>query len=606
GGLNKLNPETNEFFHYVSEQDEPNSISGNRVVSILKDSENYIWVGTGSGLNKFDPKSEKFICYKHNRSDHRSLSNDRVLCVFEDSKGWIWAGTYGGGLNKFNKRSGKFTHYKKEDGLPNNVVYGILEDGEGFLWLSTNRGIARFNPEKEIFRNFDVHDGLQSNEFNSGAYYKNTRGELFFGGINGFNVFYPENIHKGQYIPPVVFTDFQVSYRSVSVSEKVNGNLILTKSITETESIKISYKERIITFKFAALHFVTPEGNSFAYKMEGFDDHWNYVGNKNLATYTNLPPDKYTFRVKASNPDGVWNDEGTAVGLTITPPFWQTWWFRGTAVLFLIFLVFAAYRIRTMDIRKRNKILEEINIELNEQIEERKKAERELKKTHQELERKVEERTFELREANKELEKSLKEKEVLLNEVHHRVKNNMQIISSLLRLQSRKIKDKKAFSVFQQSQNQIKSMALIHEKLYQSKSFSNIDFGSYIKKMIRHLVNIYHEKEVKIKLSIHTEEIYLDINRAIPLGLIINELVTNSLKYAFSQGEEGEIYVHMTKSGEGKHTLLAGDTGKGIQADKDVFDSETLGIQLVQDLVRQLNGTIELEKDKGLAFKIVF
>jgi two-component sensor histidine kinase len=251
-------------------------------------------------------------------------------------------------------------------------------------------------------------------------------------------------------------------------------------------------------------------------------------------------------------------------------------------------------------------MLEEINIKLSKQIEERKKAERELKKTHQELERKVEERTFELREANKELEKSLKEKEALLKEVHHRVKNNMQIVSSLLRLQSRKIKDKKALNVFQQSQNQIKSMALIHEKLYQSRNFSNIDFGSYIKKMITHLVNIYKEKEVKIKLSIHTEEIYLDINRAIPLGLIINELVTNSLKYAFSQGEEGEIYVHMTKSPEGKHTLLVGDTGLGIQADKDVFDSETLGIQLVQDLVRQLNGTIELEKDKGLAFKIVF
>jgi len=606
GGLNKLDPETRKCFHYTPEPNKPQSISGNRVVSILQDSDHYMWLGTGSGLNKFDPKKEVFTCFKHKRGDPGSLSNDRVLCVFEDRKGRIWAGTYGGGLNRLVQSSGKFIHYTEEEGLPNNVVYGILEDDAGFLWLSTNQGLARFDPEEESFKNFDVNDGLQSNEFNSGAYYKNSRGEMFFGGINGFNIFDPENIQKDLEPPPVVFTDFQISYHSVPVGEEINGFEILDKSITETESIRISYKERIITFKFAALHFASPEGNGYAYKMEGFDETWNYVGNKNFATYTNLSSNTYVFKVKASNKDGVWNEKGASLDLTITPPFWETWWFKGAVALFLLALIFTVYRLRTMDIRKRNRMLGEINTKLSEQIAERKKAEEELKKIQEELEKKVKERTFELRKANKELGKSLKEKEALLKEVHHRVKNNMQIVSSLLRLQSRKIKDKGALSVFKQSQNQIRSMALIHEKLYQTHNFASIDLESYIKNLVKHLSYSYKGGTQGIDFDIKMEDIYLDINRTVPLGLLLSELVTNSLKYAFPHGEKGEIYIRMKKTPEGKHTLIVGDTGKGIEPDKDVFESETLGIRLVQDLVKQLKGSIEIKREKGLAFKITF
>jgi len=246
------------------------------------------------------------------------------------------------------------------------------------------------------------------------------------------------------------------------------------------------------------------------------------------------------------------------------------------------------------------------NIELSRHIEERKKAEERLKRSQEELERKVEERTLSLSKANKELEKSLKEKEALLKEIHHRVKNNMQIVSSLLRLQSRKIKDKKVLGIFNQSQNQIKSMAFIHEKLYQSKSFSRIDFGSYIEKLIKHLAYFYEGEKKEIKFNINIENIYLEINRAIPLGLITNELVTNSLKYAFPTGEKGEIYIHMKKSPEGKFTIVIGDDGLGVKSSKEIFESETLGVQIVQDLVRQIKGTIELDIEKGLAYRIVF
>jgi len=145
------------------------------------------------------------------REISHAIETTEILCVYEDRNGTIWAGTYGGGINKFDDKSGNFVCYRKEDGLPDNVVYGILEDRSGFLWLSTNRGLSRFDPEKEIFRNFDVHDGLQSNEFNSGSFYKSKRGEFFFGGINGFNAFYPENIESDPNVPPVIFTDFQIS-----------------------------------------------------------------------------------------------------------------------------------------------------------------------------------------------------------------------------------------------------------------------------------------------------------------------------------------------------------------------------------------------------------
>ncbi|MCP2606550.1 ATP-binding protein [Candidatus Aminicenantes bacterium AC-708-I09] len=387
-GLNKFERKTGKFIHYKHNPKDPNSISNNFIYSIFEDSRGTLWIGTLKGLNKFDRKKNIFKKYFVIPGDSRSLNNNEILSIYEDSRGILWVGT-AEGLNKFDRNREIFTHYTTKDGLPNNLIYDILEDREGNLWLSTNKGLSKFNPVQEKFRNYDVSDGLQSNEFSKGACFKSKSGEMFFGGINGFNSFYPEKIKDNPYPPQIVITDFKVFNKSISIGEKFDGMIILEKSITNTKEIILSHKHRFFSIEFSALHFVSPKKNQYAYKMEGFDREWNYVGNRNFATYTNLPPGEYTFRVKASNSDGVWNDEGLSLKIKILPPFWMTWWFRGIILIFILVALISAYHARTYAIRKRahhlervigrrTSELERVNEELRKEIIERKRIEEKL------------------------------------------------------------------------------------------------------------------------------------------------------------------------------------------------------------------------------------
>ena len=358
GGLNLLNRKNNRFIHYKSNPEDPESLSNDRVFSIYEDGEGNLWIGTLGGLNKFDKKREKFKVYKHDPENPESLSNNFVLSIYEDSSETLWIGTYGGGLNKFDKEKEVFKHYTTLDGLPNNTVYGILEDSQGNLWLSTNNGLSKFNPKKETFRNYNVEDGLQENEFNSGAYFKNKKGEMFFGGVNGFNAFYPSEVIDNPYIPEIAIVGLKLLNEPVLPGRKFKDHIILKKSISETKEIILPYSVQLLTIEFSALHFASPKKNQYAYKMEGLDKEWNYVGNQNFATYTNLSPGEYIFKVKASNNDGVWNEEGISLKIKVLPPFWMTWWFRSLLICIIIGLIILGYWIKTKAIRRRAQLLE--------------------------------------------------------------------------------------------------------------------------------------------------------------------------------------------------------------------------------------------------------
>ena len=377
GGLNKFDPKIKKFKIYRPDPADPNSLSSNRVYSICEDRDGFLWIGTASGLNKLNPVTEKFTPYLYKHDNIKSLSNNLVMSVYIDRKGIIWLGTYGGGLNRFDPSEKVFNRYTQREGLPNDVIYGIIEDNSGNLWLSTNYGLSKFNPDKETFKNYDSKDGLQSNEFNSGAYHKSKSGEIFFGGINGLTAFYPEEITDNPFIPPVFITDFQISNKSVPIKKEIFGNVVLKKSIIETQEIHLSYKIRVFSFEFTALNYICPEKAQYAYIMEGLDNDWNYVGDRRFATYTTLPPGNYMFRVKGSNHDGVWNEEGVSLRIKIIPPFWKTWWFYSLSVILGVLLVFGIYRLRVRQLRIRKEELESL----------------------------VEERTYQLEEANQKLEK---------------------------------------------------------------------------------------------------------------------------------------------------------------------------------------------------------
>jgi len=342
GGLNKFDRLKEKFKIYYNSNDSL-SISENRITSIYEDKSGYLWIGTyNGGLNKFDKTREQFKRYLHNPKNPKSLSHNTVCSIYEDRFGVLWIGTLGG-LNKFDRKKEEFKHYRKTQGLSNDAVCGILEDDHGNLWLSTNEGLSKFNPTNESFRNYDMKDGLQSNEFNTSAYHKNKNGEMFFGGINGFNMFHPDSIRDNPHIPLVVITDFRLFNKSVPIGiDTSNNRLILNKSIIQTKEIELSYNDYILSFEFTALDFQSPEKNKYAYILEGFENEWNYTkANRRFATYTNLDPGEYIFRVKGSNNDGIWNEEGAAIKIIVTPPWWSTWWAYSFYVLFILGLLFS-------------------------------------------------------------------------------------------------------------------------------------------------------------------------------------------------------------------------------------------------------------------------
>jgi signal transduction histidine kinase/ligand-binding sensor domain-containing protein/DNA-binding response OmpR family regulator len=319
--------------------------------SLVQTGDGHLWFGSLQGLVRFDPRAETFRHYRHDPGDPASLGHDRVLALLRDPRQpdrILWVGTGGGGLNRLDIEAGTFAHFTTDQRLPNNVVYGVLPDDAGHLWLSTNRGLARFDPGTGVVRSFDVADGLQSNEFNSGAAFRGASGELFFGGIYGFNHFRPDEVRDNPHPPAVVVTGLRRLNRREAVGD--TGS-ILERSIVETTSLRIPARDNVLIFEFAALDYSAPGKNRYAYRMVGFNDTWVDAGDTRTATFTNLPPGTYTFQVRGSNNDGVWNQTGASIDLRILPPWWRTPWAYGLYLLLAAGLVLGARRYEMNRIR---------------------------------------------------------------------------------------------------------------------------------------------------------------------------------------------------------------------------------------------------------------
>jgi ligand-binding sensor domain-containing protein/serine phosphatase RsbU (regulator of sigma subunit) len=345
----KSNNEIKSYYH-ASYNDQ--SISSNFVYDILIDSTGILWVGTNNGLNRFNKEEQTFTTFlREEITCNNCLINNEVLCLHEDSYNNIWIGTVGG-LNKYNKAKKEFSSYTEEDGLPNNLIYSILEDDNGDFWISTNMGISRFDPIEEKFTNFGIYDGLQNYEFNHLASYKASDGELFFGGISGLNAFYPDSIRMSSYIPNIAITSLEI------ITNKGQKNYKLTGK----DSIFIPYENNLVTIEFSALDLAEPEKNQYAYMLEGLENYWVHIGNRRFATFSNLPPGKYNFRVKGTNNDGVWNEKGTSLEIIVETPFWRNSLAYVLYGVMLILLIMLIIRWRTHRLRKANQQLKEKEI----------------------------------------------------------------------------------------------------------------------------------------------------------------------------------------------------------------------------------------------------
>lgn len=340
GGLNVYDLKGKKWNAYLSDPSDSRTISSNNVFMLFQDSKKRIWIGTLSdGLNQYKiGKDGKvyFSRYQYYPNIGGSISSNLIHSIFEDSKKQIWIATANGLNLLIDETKGIFKTFRKKDGLASNFISGITEDSNNNLWISSIKGIMKANSSLTAFHNYDLSDNLQGNHFNKNAVYKTRNGEILFGGSNGFNLFDPKNIISNPNPPKLSFTDFKIFNQSITVGY----DDILEKDISVIKQITLSYRNSVFSIDFIALNLTNPEKNQYAYMMEGFENKWNYSGTKHSATYTNLDPGDYTFRVIAANNDGVWNKEGIALQITITPPFWKTWW---AYILYIILLIGAFY-----------------------------------------------------------------------------------------------------------------------------------------------------------------------------------------------------------------------------------------------------------------------
>jgi PAS domain S-box-containing protein len=330
---------------------EPNIVYS---ITELRRHPGWLWIGTQSGLFVAAPTG-RVTRYASDPRDTASLSHDIVYHVTEDHAGTVWVGT-AAGLNRVELRGdaplpARFSRVTTDNGLPNDCVYSVLEDDAHRLWLSTNQGISRFDPAKGGFWNFTRADGLQSNEFNSGARLRARDGRMFLGGLNGVTVFSPGAIVESAFAPPVVLTGFQAFNRPITGRHRAP---FLTEEITVAREVRLSYADRVVSFEFVTLSYTSPGRSRYACMMQGWDDRWLELGTERRATYTNLPPGTYTFLVKGTNGDGVWNPVPTSIRVVVVPPFWHVWWFRLLVLSLLVAAVYAAHAVRTRGIRRHN------------------------------------------------------------------------------------------------------------------------------------------------------------------------------------------------------------------------------------------------------------
>ncbi|MBL8049665.1 MAG: SMP-30/gluconolactonase/LRE family protein [Anaerolineales bacterium] len=349
-GLLLFDRNTNVFTKYITSNND--SLSRNKINVIFEDQEKNLWIGTSDdGLKRINLESEEITSYRFNPEDTSALGSNVVLCVYQQKNGALWVGTHGGGLSLYNPETDSFTHFTENEGLPNNVIYGILEDEKGNLWLSTNFGLSRFNPASQTFRNFTASDGLQSNEFNQNAYAKGIDGTMYFGGINGINIFEPREITDNPFSPNIALTSFTLSGAPFVEENKTTEYL---------KTITLTWPQDSFEFEFAAFAYEQPSQNQYSYMLDGFDEDWINTGNQRNGRYTNLPGGTYTLHLRGTNSDGVWSDKIQSVQIVVVPPYWETWWFRGLLVIFFGFVIVGGLRWRVKNIENKNQELERL------------------------------------------------------------------------------------------------------------------------------------------------------------------------------------------------------------------------------------------------------
>lgn len=573
------------FRHVVGDS---TSLNGHHISYLLCDSSGTVWVGLDEeGLDRWDGHGG-FRHYVHAAHDPGSIGSNRITCLNEDAKGTLWVGTNGGGVNRFDPVTGRFEHFDESAGFLGNVAYGIVEDHEGRLWIGNSKGISRLDPSTRTFRHFDMSDGLICHGYNDRAFYagRTADGEIFFGGVNGFNRIDPSRIYDNRNVPNVVITGFRKFGRQVT----------LATDIARIEQIDVSYRENFIGFEFVSLDFANPLKNQYAYRLEGFDDDWIHSSSRRNATYTNLDPGMYTFHVKASNNDGVWNEAGVSLRIRIVPPFWHMWWFRASVILACVGLVWGWNRYRLANVRRRNAILEDL----------------------------VRDRTRELEQKRAELEALNETKNELMGVAAHDLRSPLNVIIGYLRLIIQDLERGTLNS--EEAATDLRTTLRASEHMTQLINnildISAIESGKVaIDLRAENLATLLEECERLYRREALQKNITLVVNAVggVPdvvmdkprIAEVMDNLLSNAIKYTYPGGSvtvscevtDKEVITHVR------------DTGQGLSDDdlRDVFRSYKklsprptggelstgLGLAIVKKIIDLHTGRVWVQSKKG-------
>jgi len=548
----------------VKQLNNSDGVYNENVYSFVQDKENNVWIGTANGVFVFN--GEKVI--KHLVE---GLCNSYVGSMTKDKFENIWVGTD----NCVGWYNGKtFTSITTADGLASGTVYLMNTDFYGNIWVGTNKGIDKIslNEKGEIatIRNYGKVEGFKGIECNSRATCIDSEGNLWFGTIKGAIRFSPkEEIFRARETPNVHITAIKLFYEDVEWKNYSVDSLSHWFQLPENPVF--AHNQNHITFYFTAISKTFPENIHYSFKLDGFDKDWSPFSETNSATYSNLPPGEYHFMLRAENKDGISAEAPSYVQFTIKQPYWTTWWFVLFCITGFVGMIYA-YN----EYRKRKHIVQK-----------------------QRLEKIIKERTTEII-------KKRDENEILLKEVHHRVKNNLQIINSLINIQSDYINEPKATELFREIRNRIRTISLVHEKLYKSEDYGNINVKEYINMLVENLIDTYSfDKKIDLKLNLEVQ--HFNLNTIIPLGLLLNEIISNSFKYAFNDTNDGVIEIELYKSSNtDEYTVIVGDNGKGFDDKLFTNETPTLGLELVKILATQLNGTIEKIQKPGTYYILKF
>ncbi|MBE0538542.1 MAG: response regulator, partial [Ignavibacterium sp.] len=583
-GLLKFDKKKNTFARIIYNPDEPDDMTATGVYMLNEDNNGNIWIGTYSnGLFVYNIKSGKSKWYYNIPGKAESLSDNIVSSITFSRDGSIWIGT-SNGLNKFDIASEKFERITESDGLPNNTIYGLLEDKNGNLWISTSKGLSMYNPKSKSFRNYSRADGLQSEEFNQWACCKG-KTHLYFGGINGFNVFNPDELTDSEYKPPLIFTDLLLFNKRVPVGfDKKLNRAVMNKSIDDLEKLDLLYEDNVLSFEFVAIDFESPNQIVYAYKMMGFENQWIYTNSdKRFATYTNLDPGEYTFIVKNTNSDGMWNEPGRSIAIIIHPPWWKTGWAYSAYGLVALVLL---YSVRRYDL-KRQRLKHQLELE------------------HEHAEK---------------LEEVDRIKSRFFANISHEFRTPLTLIlgpaEQILSFNPSEVIKKNIIMIKKNAHNMLN---LINQLLDLSKidsgrlllKASKHNIVPFLKGMVMSFESLANIKSIKLRLDIKTEEVMVYFDRE-KIETILKNLLSNAFKFT---PDGNEITVSILEINNSSIEIKIRDTGIGI-AEKhltkifdrfyQVNDAHTrehegtgIGLSLVKELVELHYGTVSVDSKIG-------